>query len=123
MNIPAIALGIAITAIAATAGVANSGTNAVQCGFATTTQNGMLSLEGTLSSPVELTGEYRFAIQSSSNGGSSNISQGGMFTAKANQPTVLGRVTLNSDARYNVVFDITADGKKIDCNQELASLR
>ena len=122
MNIPAIALGIAITAIAASAGMANPGTSSVQCGIAKTTQNGMLALEGTLTSPVAVSGEYRFAIQSSSNGGSSNISQGGYFTANANEPTSLGKVMLNAGASYNIVFDITAGGKNIDCNQELASL-
>ena len=124
MNIPAIALGISIAAIAATAGLANSGSSStIECGFTSTTQNGMLALEGTLTSPVAVSGEYRFAIQSSSNGGSSNISQGGYFEAAAGEVTALGRVMLNSDAHYNLVFDITTGGKNIDCNQQLVSLR
>ena len=64
MNIPssgAVALGLVIAAIAATGGMANSGsTSTVQCGIAKTTQNGMLALEGTLTSPVAVSGEYRF---------------------------------------------------------------
>lgn len=127
MSIPsssAVALGLVIAAIAATNGMANSGSNSgFQCGIAKTTQNGMLALEGTLTSTVAVSGEYRFAIQSSGNGGSSNISQGGYFTARANEPTSLGKVMLNAGSSYDIVFDVTADGKNIDCNQDLASLR
>ena len=122
MNIPAIALGIAITAIAASAGMANPGTSSVQCGIAKTTQNGMLALEGTLTSPVAVSGEYRFAIQSSSNGGSSNISQGGYFSAKANEATPLGKVLVNAGSAVDINFNVTANGKKLDCGKELASL-
>lgn len=122
MNVSAIALGITIAAIAVSSGIASAGNSDVQCGIARTSQNGMLSLEGSLTSPVPLSGEYRFAIKSASNGGSSNISQGGHFTANANEKTTLGKVMLNSGASYDVVLDITANGKNIECNQDIASL-
>jgi hypothetical protein len=118
----AIALGLVVATLAASAGLANSGT-ATQCGLSTSNQGGMLALEGTILSPVALSGEYRFAIQSSSNGGSSNISQGGYFTANANEATPLGKVLINAGSTYSVVFDVTAGGKKIDCDQDIASLR
>ncbi|MDB5614587.1 MAG: hypothetical protein JWQ22_2240 [Devosia sp.] len=120
----AVALGLVIAAIAATGGMANSGSaNSVQCGIVETAQKGMLVLEGMLTSPVAISGEYRLAIRSSSNGGSSNISQGGYFTAKADEATSLGKVTLNTGSSYNVVFDVTANGKKIECDQDITSLR
>jgi hypothetical protein len=118
----AIALGLVVATLAANAGLANSGTT-TQCGIATSSQNGMLALEGTILSPVALSGEYRFAIQSSGNGGSSNISQGGYFTANANEATPLGKVLINAGSNYSVVFDVTAGGQKIDCDQDIASLR
>lgn len=117
----ALALGLVVAALAASAGLANS-TGATQCGITTSAERGMLALEGTILSPVALDGEYRFAIQSSSNGGSSNISQGGYFTAKANEATPLGKVLINAGATYSVVFDVSAGGHKIDCNQDVASL-
>lgn len=128
MNIPsrrssAIALGLVVATLAASAGLANSTAGDTQCGIATSSQGGMLALEGTILSPVALSGEYRFAIQSSGNGGSSNISQGGYFTANANEATPLGKVLINEGSNYNVVFDVTAGGKKIDCDQDIASLR
>ena len=128
MNIPsrrssAIALGLVVATLAANTGLANSAAGTTQCGIATSSQGGMLALEGTILSPVALSGEYRFAIQSSGNGGSSNISQGGYFTANANEATPLGKVLINEGSNYNVVFDVTAGGKKIDCDQDIASLR
>ena len=119
----AIALGLVVATLAAGAGFANSAAGTTQCGVATSSQNGMLALEGTILSPVALSGEYRFAIRSSSNGGSSNISQGGYFTANANEATPLGKVLINAGSNYNVVFDVTAGGKKLDCDQDIASLR
>ena len=121
-RIGAIALGLAVAALAANAGLANSSAG-TQCGIATSSERGMLALEGTILSPVALSGEYRFAIQSSSNGGSSNISQGGYFTANANEATPLGKVLINAGSNYSVVFDVTAGGHKIDCDQDIASLR
>ena len=121
-RIGAIALGLAVAALAANAGLANSSAG-TQCGIATSSERGMLALEGTILSPVALSGEYRFAIQSSSSGGSSNISQGGYFTANANEATPLGKVLINAGSNYSVVFDVTADGHKIDCDQDIASLR
>lgn len=119
----AIALGLVLAGLAASAGFANSSNGSVQCGIAKTNQQGMLSLEGTILSPVAVSGEYRFAIRSSSNGGSSNISQGGYFTANANEATPLGRVMVNAGSTYDIEFDVTAGGQKIDCSQDVASLR
>lgn len=119
----AIALGLVVATLAASAGLANSSAGITHCGVAASTEHGMLALEGSILSPVALSGEYRFAIQSSANGGSSNISQGGYFTANANEATPLGKVLVNAGSHYSVVFDVTADGKKITCDQELASLR
>jgi len=119
----AILLGLALAGFAASAGFANSADSAAQCGVATSSERGMLALEGTIQSPVALSGEYRFSIQSSSNGGSSSISQGGYFTANANEATPLGKVLINAGSTYDIVFDVTAGGKKIVCSQDIASLR
>jgi hypothetical protein len=116
-----IALGLIIAAIAATAGMANSGTasSGVECGISRTQQGGMHKLEATILSPKSVSGEYRLLIESRSNGGSSNISQGGEFVAQANQQTTLGSVTVNAGARSMVTFELTANGKKYDCSQDL----
>lgn len=107
------AAGLAVTASA-------SGSD-ITCGFATTTDRGMTAIEGTLLSPVALTGEYRFALKSTGNGGSTNISQGGQFSAAPGTQITLGRVTLNAGASVAVDFTVTANGKTLDCSSALPS--
>lgn len=116
-------LGFGLAAIAATSGIANASTTTDGCGFVTSTQNGMLVIEGAVLSPVALDGSYQFSIQSSGGGGSNNISQGGHFTAAANQQTALGKVMINAGSNYKVDFKVTANGKTLDCDQEIASMR
>ena len=122
-RIGAIAIGLAVAALAASAGLANSASGDTTCGIATSSERGMLALEGTILSPVALSGEYRLAIRSSGGGGSSNISQGGYFTANANEATTLGKVLINAGSSYSIDFDVSAGGQKIDCDQDIASLR
>lgn len=115
--------GFGLAALAATGGMANASTSSDGCGIVTSTQNGMLVIEGAMLSPVALDGSYQFSIQSSGSGGSSNISQGGYFTAAANQQTALGKVMINAGSNYKVDFKVTANGKTLDCDQEIESLR
>ncbi|QDZ10791.1 curli-like amyloid fiber formation chaperone CsgH [Devosia ginsengisoli] len=122
-RIGAIALGLAVAAFAANAGLANSASGDTVCGIASSSERGMLALEGTIVSPVALSGEYRLAIRSSGGGGSSNISQGGYFTANANEATTLGKVLINAGSSYSIDFNVSAGGQKIDCDQDIASLR
>jgi hypothetical protein len=122
-NATIVLLGLGLAALAATSGMANVSTASDACGVVTSSQNGMLVIEGAVLSPVALDGYYQFRIQSSSGGGSSNISQGGNFTAAANQQTALGKVMINAGSNYNVDFTVTANGKTLDCDQEVASLR
>ncbi len=116
-------LGLITAALAASSGMANASGNSGTCGVVTSAQNGMLLIQGAVLSPVALDGSYQFSVQSSGGGGSSNVSQGGQFSAPANQETALGQVMINAGSNYKVVLDVTANGQKLDCDQELASLR
>jgi hypothetical protein len=117
------ALGLITAALGATSGMANTSGSPGTCGVITSTQNGMLLIQGSVLSPVALAGSYQFSVQSSGGGGNSNVSQGGSFTAAANQQTALGQVMINAGSNYKVVLDVTANGQKLDCDQELASFR
>jgi hypothetical protein len=117
------ALGLITAALGATSGMASASNGSGTCGVVTSTQNGMLLIQGAVLSPVALNGSYQFSVQSSGGGGNSNISQGGDFTAAANQQTQLGQVMINAGSNYKVVLDVTANGQKLDCEQDLASLR
>jgi len=116
-------LGLGLAALAATSGMANAGSNSGTCGVLTSTQNGMLLIQGSILSPVPLEGSYQFKVQSSGGGGNSNISQGGNFSAPANEQTTLGQVMINAGSNYEVDLDVTANGQKLDCDLDLADLR
>lgn len=53
-------------------------------------------LTGVVQAPQPLRGNYRFVVTSQGGGGSSNVTQGGQFTAPANVATRLGSVMVNS---------------------------
>jgi hypothetical protein len=91
------------------------------CGVSTSNANGMLSVEGMLQSPEALTGDYRFALKSQGAGGSSNINQGGQFSATPGMPVSLGKVSVNAGANIEVDFTITTGGKKYDCSQQFTT--
>jgi len=122
--VPAV-LGLALVGIAATTGFA--GTNAsgpVQCGIAEKTESGMLSIEGKVLSSIPVDGSYSFRVQAQSpGGGSSQVNQGGAFTAAANDAIALGKVTLNSGARYDAELAITANGVAVTCDMDINDLR
>jgi len=116
------ALGLLATAVAAQAGIGGPEDRGFACGIAATTQKGMLTLEGTVLSPMALEGSYRFALRSAGAGGSSNISQGGAFTAQPNEPALLGRMTINAGARYEATLELETGGQRFACTDEITRL-
>jgi hypothetical protein len=114
-----LALGGAGVAASTTSGADNGG---LACGVSTQTAGGMLTLEGVVQSPEAISGEYRFALKSSGGGGSTNINQGGQFSATAGMPVSLGKVTVNAGANIDLDFNVTFGGRKYDCSQQFAAL-
>ncbi|HEV7274979.1 MAG TPA: curli-like amyloid fiber formation chaperone CsgH [Devosiaceae bacterium] len=113
-------LGLAVAGLAAAG--SHAGAAGVQCGVETRTANGMTSIEGVLHAAAPVDGAYTFKIASNGPGGRSNVSQGGRFSAGANESLTLGRATLNSNASIDVVFEVNANGVDIDCSKQTASL-
>lgn len=115
---------VALAALAAAGAVANASSSDgdLACGVSTITERGMLSIEGVLQSPVALTGEYRFALKSSGAGGSSNVSQGGQFSAAPGTAVTLGKVMVNAGSSIDVDFTVTTGGRQLDCSTQFAAL-
>ncbi|MBJ3783916.1 curli-like amyloid fiber formation chaperone CsgH [Devosia sediminis] len=107
----------------ALAGVAhaNSGSSGLACGVSKTSQQGLLAIEGVVQSPVAIQGEYRFALKSLGNGGSSNVSQGGGFSAAANTPISVGQIMVGAGSNVDIDFTITSGGKQYDCSAPLTT--
>ncbi|MFD1251552.1 hypothetical protein DEVEQU_03603 [Devosia equisanguinis] len=114
------ALAISLAALGAGASANAAGTD-IACGVSTKTEHGMLAVEGVLQSPTALNGEYRFALKSSGGGGSTNVSQGGAFSAAPDAAVSLGRVMVNAGSKIDVDFSVTANGKQLDCSQQFAA--
>jgi hypothetical protein len=96
-------------------------TDVIACGISTATDRGMMKVEGVFQSPTALSGEYRFAFKSSGNGGSTNISQGGAFTASAGDAVAIGSVMVNAGSKIDVTLTVTANGKTYDCSQPVTT--
>jgi len=108
-----ITLGGAAAAANATGGGPKTG---ISCGVRTATEGRMMIVEGVVQSPKAMSGDYRFTLKSSGNGGSTNISQGGPFSTLADSPASLGKAMINAGSRIDVDFTITSGGQKHDCS-------
>ncbi|SMQ66503.1 hypothetical protein SAMN06295905_1502 [Devosia lucknowensis] len=116
------ALALGAVAIGGIAAQANGGSSAgLDCGINSQTQGGMIAIEAVVNSPVALSGEYRLSLNSHGNGGSSNINQGGAFTAAAGTPLALGKVMVNAGSEIDIDFTITHGGKEFDCSAPLTT--
>ncbi|WP_338719772.1 curli-like amyloid fiber formation chaperone CsgH [Devosia sp. XK-2] len=115
-------LALGALALAGAAAHATSNDGGLSCGVTTQTERGMMAIEGVVQSPTALTGEYRFALKSQGNGGSTNINQGGQFSVAPGAPVSLGKVMVNAGSAIDVDFTISADGKRLDCSAPLATL-
>lgn len=113
---------LALGGAAVTANANSSSTsNGIACGVSTATEGRMMVVEGVVQSPEAISGDYRFTLKSSGNGGSTNISQGGQFSTTANMPASLGKAMINAGSRIDVDFSITSGGQKYDCSQKFTA--
>ena len=95
-------------------------TDPVRCEILATPANGMIALEAVLHTDVALSGSYLFRVTSSGGAGSSNIQQGGMFSAGPDRPATLGTVMLgNSGGTYNASLEIQSNGTTVACTERV----
>lgn len=95
---------------------ADQQTGPIQCGIEAKTDGGMVGFRGLVQASSDISGSYSFRVASSGNGGSSDISQGGNFSARAGDELHLGKVMLSNGGQYDVDFEVTANGQAYDCN-------
>ena len=73
------------------------------------------ALEAIYNAQGPVSGEYSFAVKTSGSHGSSNISQGGGFSASSAGPISLGRVMVGPASRYDIALTVKAAGKSHTC--------
>ncbi len=90
----------------------------LRCEIVANPSGGMVALEGVLHTDTAISGSYSFRVVSSGGGGSSNIRQGGQFSAGPNAPATLGTVMLgNAGGHYKATLEVVANGKTIACTE------
>lgn len=119
MLIPAatLLLGAGTAATSVGAGQAGSSSGPVRCEIQATTSGGMVTLQGVVRADKAVSGSYTFRVESAGGSGSSDISQGGDFSARAGDPTTLGQVMLGGNGSiYDARLEVTAGGKTYRCD-------
>jgi hypothetical protein len=115
---------LAVLAIPVVLGLGIAGANAggdsnedgpIQCGIEAKADRGMVAFRGVLEADTDLSGSYSFSVESSGHGGSSNIRQGGTFSADAGEEVHLGQAALSDGGQYEVKFEVTANGETYEC--------
>jgi hypothetical protein len=111
-------LGLGAAGFATADGQPSAGNEPLRCEIVASPANGMTALEGVLHTDIAISGSYSFRVVSFGGGGSSNISQGGEFSAGPNEPATLGTVVLgNSGGSYKATLEVIANGKTIACTE------
>ena len=107
------------TGCSAIAGDSDSSIEPVRCEIVATERGNMIHLSGLMHADREVSGTYRFKVESAGHGGNTDISQGSGFHAGPNGPTTLGMVMLSGGGIYDVSLDVDADGERYSCQERL----
>lgn len=103
---------------AGSAGPATGNGSSIRCEIEARSSGGMLVLEGVVHAGRPITGSYEFRVSGGGSGGSSNISQGGDFTAGPDGTARLGQVSLGG-GRYDADLAVTANGVAVKCSKRV----
>lgn len=111
---------LAAGAAAGVAGSASAAGDGVRCEIAVEKRSGGVTLEGFVDAASSISGSYELLVTKSGGGGSSNIRQGGEFSAKSGARTSLGTVMLAGDGgSYTAKLKIKWDGKSAECRESV----
>lgn len=93
----------------------------LRCEIVAENARGMMQLQGLVHADRDVDGRYRLTVTSASRSGSTNISQGGNFSASEKQPATLGKVMLSLNDVYDVELEVKANGKSFGCSERFAN--
>jgi hypothetical protein len=119
----ALATAAALLAAGAAAGVtgsASAASDGVRCEIAVEMRSDGVTLEGFVDAASSITGSYELLVTKAGGGGSSDIRQGGEFSATSGARTPLGTVVLAGDGgTYTAKLKIRWDGKNAVCSESV----
>lgn len=92
----------------------------IRCEIHTEMANGMMTVQSDVHADFDTQGTYRFTLTSVSHAGSTNLSQGGNFSAGPEKSATLGKMILGGNGtQYDASLEISANGETITCNERL----
>ena len=113
-------LGAAAAATAVGAGQAGSSDGPVRCEIQAKNAGGMITLQGVVHADKAISGSYTFQVESAGGSGSTDISQGGGFSASPGNAATLGQVMLGGyGSIYDASLEVTAGGKSYRCKERV----
>ncbi|MBB3290206.1 MULTISPECIES: curli-like amyloid fiber formation chaperone CsgH [Rhizobium] len=114
---------IAAGASAAVLDTDSSGSAPIRCEIREKIQGDTIFLEPLVHSDREMSGTYSISVSGGGEGGSSNIQQGGEFSAVAGRTTSLGRISVSAGgALYDVKLKVTVPGGNVSCTKQVAGV-
>lgn len=93
----------------------------VACELLSQKINGSFALEAVYHAKAATHGSYQFSVKSVGGANSTNINQGGGFSASANETLALGKMTLAGSAIYDVTLTIDANGTSHECGGRIGA--
>ena len=82
---------------------------------------GMTALEAVVHADEAVSGSYSFTVKGSG-GGSTDIRQGGAFSAGPGAPATLGKVSVGGSAAYDARLSVEADGLSVECEERFGAI-
>ena len=130
MRFAAVAVLVLAGTIAAGANVAAAGRTSDSTGTITTSgpmrceirqslEGDTILIQPVVRSDRAISGAYSLSLSGGGSGGSSNIRQGGDFTAAAGSVTPLGQVSVGAGGIYDVTLKLTAGGSSVSCTKKV----
>lgn len=116
----AVGLGV-IGIVAAGAGSVEAAAGGVRCEVQIKARSGGVTLEGIVHSNAAIDGTYQLVVTKSGGGGSSDINQGGAFSAVAGEDTSLGTVMLGGNGgSYTAKLKVKWNGNSTECREKVS---
>ncbi|MFZ2103393.1 MAG: curli-like amyloid fiber formation chaperone CsgH [Oricola sp.] len=116
-------MGLAAAGCSAGASETVAAGDAVSCAIDVTARSGAIGLGAIVQASRPVTGSYRFNVTGSGGGGSTNISQGGGFSAGPGDDARLGTLMLgNHGASYDVRLDVNVGGHDYHCVETVGGI-
>jgi hypothetical protein len=111
---------LAAGAAAGVTGSASAAGDGVHCEIAVEKRSSGVTLEGFVDAASSITGSYELLVTKAGGGGSSNIRQGGEFSATSGARTPVGAVVLAGDGgTYTAKLNIMWNGKSAVCSESV----